>query len=473
MIRDKLRRDNYIWKVVICFLLCVVVMGVLQTSTAAEENEKAVITLGPESVEMMQGEEVPEITAKATGTGELKLVLDEDTGYTVQDLLDSFNKGNHYQISCNVDGKTDGEFPIRIKLSEKIADSLSKDWLGKVRIDLKDGKVTVKNKYGQWEKGKFKKNDGQYATNEFVFSKGKTYYMGKDGKKQTGWQEKDGQIYYFDKNGVMQTGWHKKDGVKIYLKEDGSMAVGWQKIKDDKYYFDKDGKAVTGKQQIGTKKCEFAKDGKLISEENSIDPNKPMIALTFDDGPGPETEKILDALKANGARATFFMLAPKVEKYPNAVKKMQEIGCELANHSTTHTSLVTLTPDEIRKEISTTAHAVSKVTGGFPTTLVRPPYGKKNDTVKETVGQPIIMWSIDTLDWKTRNVQSTINNVLKNAKDGDIVLMHDIHKQSVEAAVQLIPMLIQRGYQLVTVSELAEARGITMENGVSYSQFRK
>ena len=145
----------------------------------------------------------------------------------------------------------------------------------------------------------------------------------------------------------------------------------------------------------------------------------------------------------------------------------------MANHSTTHTALTTLTPSEIRKEISTTAHAVSKVTGGFPTTLVRPPYGKKNDTVKATVGQPIVMWSIGTLDWKTRNVQSTINNVLKNAKDGDIVLMHDIHKQSVEAAVQLIPMLIQRGYQLVTVSELAEARGIAMENGASYSQFRK
>lgn len=473
MIKEKFKKDNYIWKVVTCLILCFVVMGMLQMSTAKEESERAVITLAPESVAMVQEEEVPEITAKATGRGDLKLILDADTGYTVQNLLDSFNKGNHYQISCNVDGKIDGDFPIKIKLSEKIEDSLSKDWLGKVRIDLKDGKVTVKNKYGQWEKGKFKKKDGQYAANEFVSSKGKTYYMGANGEKQTGWKEKDGQIYYFDKKGIMQTGWKEKDGVKIYLKEDGSMAVGWQKIKDDKYYFNQNGKVVTGKQQIGTKKCEFAKDGKLISEENSIDPNKPMLALTFDDGPGVDTEKILDVLKANGARATFFMLAPKVEKYPNAVKKMKDIGCELANHSTTHTALTTLTPEEIRKELSTTAHAVAKVTGGFPTTLVRPPYGKKNDTVKATVGQPIIMWSIDTLDWKTRNVQSTINNVLKNAKDGDIVLMHDIHKQSVEAAVQLIPMLIQRGYQLVTVSELAEARGVTMENGASYSQFRK
>lgn len=473
MIKEKFKKDNYTWKVVTCLILCFGVIGMVQMSAAKEESEKAVITLAPESVEMLQEEEVPEITAKATGSGDLKLLLDADTGYTVQNLLDSFNKGNHYQISCNVDGKIDGDFPIKIKLSENIEDSLSKDWLGKVRIDLKDGKVTVKNKYGQWENGKFKKNNGQYAVNEFVSSKGKTYYMGPNGKKQTGWKEKDGQIYYFDKKGIMQTGWKEKDGIKIYLKEDGSMAVGWQKIKEDKYYFDQNGKVVTGKQQIGTKKCEFAKDGKLISEENSIDPNKPMLALTFDDGPGVDTEKILDVLKANGARATFFMLAPKVEKYPNAVKKMKDIGCELANHSTTHTDLTKLTSEGIRKELSTTSHAVAKVTGGFPTTLVRPPYGKKNDTVKATVGQPIIMWSIDTLDWKTRNVQSTINSVLKSAKDGDIVLMHDIHQQSVEAAVQLIPLLIQKGYQLVTVSELAEARGITMENGVSYSQFRK
>ena len=148
-------------------------MGVLKTSTAAEESERAVITLGPESVEMMQEEEVPEITAKAIGNGDLKLVLDADTGYTVQDLLDSFNKGNHYQISCNVDGKTDGEFPIKIKLSEKIEDSLSKDWLGKVRIDLKDGKVTVKNKYGQWKKVNLRKMTVDMQLMNLFFQKGK------------------------------------------------------------------------------------------------------------------------------------------------------------------------------------------------------------------------------------------------------------------------------------------------------------
>ena len=129
MIRDKLRRDNHIWKVVICLVLCFVVVGVLQTSTAAEESERAVITLGPESVEMMQEEEVPEITASGTGSGELNLVLDEDTGYTVQDLLDSFNKGNHYQISCNVDGKTDGNFRLKLNCQRRFKTRFQKTGL--------------------------------------------------------------------------------------------------------------------------------------------------------------------------------------------------------------------------------------------------------------------------------------------------------------------------------------------------------
>ena len=125
----------------------------------------------------------------------------------------------------------------------------------------------------------------------------------------------------------------------------------------------------------------------------------------------------------------------------------------------------------IQKEIQTTTDAIAKATGGKKPTVMRPPFGAVNETVKQTVGLPIIMWSVDTLDWKTRNTQATIDSVLKNAKDGSVILMHDIHKPSVDAAVQLIPKLIEKGYQLVTVSELAEARGIHLENGVKYSQF--
>lgn len=473
MITHKIRNDSKTKKMIICVVLCLFAVCMLSTAAANVSKEKAIITIKVPSAEMVQGEDMPELKAKVSVTGDSKFVLDKKKGYKVQDLVKSLKKGENYNILCDADGEKEGKFPIKLELSDDIQDALVKDWLGKVKVEQEAGTFVVKNKYGEWEKDKFKKINGSYAKNEFIVSNGKTYYFGENEKKQTGWQKKDGMQYYFNKKGVMQTGWKEKDGTKVYLKEDGSMAVGWIQIKDDKYYFDRNGKALTGKHQVGTKKCRFAKDGKLKSEENSIDPNKPMLALTFDDGPGAGTVQILDVLKTYGARATFFMLGEKAEKYPETVKKMQEIGCELGNHTTTHKALTKLSPEEMKKELGTTSAAVSKATGGFATTLIRPPYGAVDEKVKANAGQPIIMWSVDTLDWKTRNVQNTIDVVLNSAKDGDIVLMHDIHKQSVEAAVKLIPLLVEKGYQLVTVSELAEMRGVSLENGVKYSQLYK
>ncbi|MDE6830114.1 MAG: hypothetical protein K2P34_07280, partial [Lachnospiraceae bacterium] len=100
-----------------------------------------------------------------------------------------------------------------------------------------------------------------------------------------------------------------------------------------------------------------------------------------------------------------------------------------------------------------------------------PPYGAISDTMKASVGMPMILWNIDTLDWKTRNAEATVNTVMESVKDGDIILMHDIHTESVDAAVELIPKLIDAGFQLVTVSEMAAAKGIVLENGKSYTDF--
>ena len=102
---------------------------------------------------------------------------------------------------------------------------------------------------------------------------------------------------------------------------------------------------------------------------------------------------------------------------------------------------------------------------------MRPPFGATNDTVKANVGLPIILWSIDTLDWKTLNTESTVNSIMTLAEDGDIILMHDIHSASIDAAIQVIPQLINQGYQLVTVSEMADAKGIVMKNGTIYTDF--
>ena len=103
---------------------------------------------------------------------------------------------------------------------------------------------------------------------------------------------------------------------------------------------------------------------------------------------------------------------------------------------------------------------------------MRPPYGAKNEKVKGTVGMPLILWSIDTYDWQHRDVQKTVNAIMNNVEDGDIILLHDIHSQTIDASRLVIPKLIAEGYQLVTVTELAEAKGDMLEDGKVYAHFR-
>ena len=204
-----------------------------------------------------------------------------------------------------------------------------------------------------------------------------------------------------------------------------------------------------------------------------IDPTKPMIALTFDDGPRTEvTSRILDSLQANGGRATFFMVGNRVAANAAVVKRMVEQGCEVANHTYDHKYISKIGAAAIRQQLAATNQQVQAACGVTPT-LMRPPGGYKDAASLATVGSmgmTAIMWSIDTRDWQHRNAQRTIQTVLSQVKDGDIVLMHDSHVATGDAAVVLIPELVARGYQLVTVSELASYRG-GMVAGHSYSQF--
>lgn len=216
-------------------------------------------------------------------------------------------------------------------------------------------------------------------------------------------------------------------------------------------------------------------DGVAAVKQEKLDPKKPMIALTFDDGPGNRTGELLDVLEKYNARATFFVLGSRLNttKARKNLKKMEAIGCEIGNHTASHKSLSSLSAKKIKKEILSVDKKVKKYTGHKPKVL-RPPYGAgtKNATVRKHVGKPMIYWSIDTLDWKTKSKKKTVKTVMKNVKDGDIILMHDIHSTSVDAAIELIPKLIKKGYQLVTVSELANARGVKLKNGKTYYSFR-
>lgn len=146
------------------------------------------------------------------------------------------------------------------------------------------------------------------------------------------------------------------------------------------------------------------------------------------------------------------------------------MGCEIGNHTYSHQVLTKVGASQIQSQIGATNSAVQNVTGIAPA-VMRPPGGGHSAAVRSAVGMPIIMWSIDTLDWKTRNAASTQAAVLGKVRDGDIVLMHDLYSQTAAASRVIIPELIQRGYQLVTVSELSDCRG-AMANGGVYSAFR-
>ena len=288
----------------------------------------------------------------------------------------------------------------------------------------------------------------------------------------TGWQTINNATYHFNDEGAMETStWADGDNARYYLGENGAALTGWQDLDGSTYYFDANGKMATGDIYLGLTRCSFDENGKLISKtESQIDPNKPAIALTFDDGPGPRTMELLAQLEKYNAHATFFMLGQKVSSYPDAIRKMQEIGCELGNHSYDHPDLSKLDAAGIQSQISQTNEGIRGIAGNGATVL-RPPYGAISSTLSSNAGMPMILWNIDTLDWKTRNAQSTIDAVMKDVKDGDIILMHDIHSETIDAALQLIPKLQAEGYQLVTVSELAASKGKTLLNGETYTDF--
>lgn len=206
----------------------------------------------------------------------------------------------------------------------------------------------------------------------------------------------------------------------------------------------------------------------------NIDPTKPMLALTYDDGPSAHaTPRILATLEKYNSRATFFMVGKQAEKRMDVVKKMEELGCEVANHTYDHTLMTKVPPEELASQLARTNQVVSDACGISPV-LMRPCGGARSEAGMNIVGaisMPAVLWSIDTLDWKTRDAQTTIQTVLEQAKDGDIILMHDLYETTADASEVLIPELVNRGFQLVTVSELASYRG-GMLPGHTYSRFR-
>ncbi|MGI6006700.1 MAG: polysaccharide deacetylase family protein [Ruminococcus sp.] len=295
------------------------------------------------------------------------------------------------------------------------------------------------------------------------------YYLGADGAAVNGWQTVDSKNYFFDETGAMHVGWLQEGNTWYYFSTEGAMQTGWLRLNDGTYYLNSDGKMRTGWLVDGKKVYYFDENGRQDPNAGKVEQGT-KIALTFDDGPGAYTDRLLDCLESNDAKATFFVLGQQVSQYPDTLRRMYHMGCQIGNHSFDHSTLTGLDTAGAKKQITSTNQQVKSVIGRNPW-LVRPPGGNYNDETASLINQPLVLWSIDTRDWETKNVQATVETVLNSLQGGDIVLMHDIHEPSVEAAEILIPALKSMGYDLVTVGNLAKASGVTLERGKVYHSF--
>lgn len=178
------------------------------------------------------------------------------------------------------------------------------------------------------------------------------------------------------------------------------------------------------------------------------------VALTFDDGPHPQnTPAILNLLKQYNAKATFYMLGSTADFYPNLVKEVAQAGHEIGNHSWSHYEMTTIDDATIRKEIELSDQAIRSAIGYAPATM-RPPFGSHDARVDALVGKPIVLWSIDTRDWESRDPNAVLGVVQQSMHDGAIILMHDSHGTTVEATRLVLDYLAGQGYEFVTISEL-------------------
>ena len=202
-----------------------------------------------------------------------------------------------------------------------------------------------------------------------------------------------------------------------------------------------------------------------------INTNKKLVAITFDDGPGPYTNKLLDILNANKAHATFFMLGNNLEKYRSVVLNVYNSGNEIGYHSYAHTNFKRQDIATIKSELDQ-SNAILKNITGTTFSLIRPPYGSINNEIKEAIDASFILWSVDTEDWRHKDSEYLLNYVLENIYAGAIILFHDIHISSVDAMAKILPYLYVEGYQVVTVSDLAKNYNVTLEPHKAYRYFK-
>ena len=269
---------------------------------------------------------------------------------------------------------------------------------------------------------------------------------------------------------IGSVGWNLDETGWWYKNEDGTQPVdGWATYEGTRFYFDANGYLLTGWHYLndGTFAC-FSDSGIYMP-----DAQPKYAALTFDDGPSWQTVTVLDALEAYNAKATFFVVGTQAagdETARNAMIRAYDSGMEIGSHTWDHTELVYSEAETIRAVMDQNDAYLQDVLGMTPT-IMRPTGGGVNETVTSNVTKPLILWNVDTEDWDHRDPARTIQAATTNIADGSIILMHDIYPETAEAVKTIVPELTSQGYQLVTVSELAELKGVTLQPGQVYGSF--
>ncbi len=202
----------------------------------------------------------------------------------------------------------------------------------------------------------------------------------------------------------------------------------------------------------------------VFFEEYNINNNKKLIAFTFDDGPSEYTFELVDTLKMNNSRGTFFMIGNRMKYLPSVVQAVYLSGNEIGSHSYSHKNLTRVSKDELLTEINSVTILYNEITGDNLKYL-RPPYGSVNKRLVEISHFPLIKWSIDPADWLSRDAEKISSHILEKAYDGAIVLLHDLYPETIEALKITIPELQARGYELVTISDLTKYKNYTLSPG--------
>ena len=211
--------------------------------------------------------------------------------------------------------------------------------------------------------------------------------------------------------------------------------------------------------------------------ENDTPQKRPLVALTFDDGPSmTNTAKILDVLEKSGARATFFVVGERVAQNAAVLQRAVSLGCEIGNHTWDHKKLTELTAEQIRTQLKKTDDAVFDAAGVRPR-LVRAPCGRYGCGACSALDRPVILWSVDPRDWSyaadragntAQNRETVIRAATENVRDGDIILLHDLYAFTADCCGPIVEKLREAGFSLVTVSELMASRGIRLQSGKTY-----